>query len=107
MDSNISSEIHIALCVDEIICPTVVVQSVYYFNNSSGNKIIFYIVHFPNIKGIELIIEHINKAGYRGIAIEVSDLEFIISNTSPLYSSVYLRLLLPNILPEKLKELST
>lgn len=105
MASNISSEIHIALCVDDNYLPycCCTIESI-ISNNNAGNKIIFYIIYFSDVKGIELIIEHINKAGYRAVDIEVSESRICNFQTHHHFtSSVYLRLLLPNILPKNIE----
>lgn len=105
MDSNHSSEMHIALCVDNNYLPycCTAIESI-ISNHNSGSKIIFYILHFSDVDGVKIIIDHINKAGYRGVDIEVSSSKVCNFQThSHFSSSVYLRLLLPRVLPSSLE----
>ena len=78
MVSNISSEMHIALCVDSNYLPycCCTIESV-ISNHSSASKITFYIVHFSNVEDISILLDHINKSGHRGVDIEVSDSEIL------------------------------
>ena len=92
---------NVVFCVDSNYVPycTTAIQSIIQ-NNNCEEQITFYITHFPDVKNIDIVLNHIKSSGHIGIGIAVDQSKF---NTLQVHSHIskttYQRLYLAELLP--------